>query len=171
LVVHVPDPNHPTTLPEYITKTLLNFGLVNNAPCQHGFQLRVPSNNTPITIPAQNQLILYRISTRLNINIYIFSSRSKPRRFMSPQATCSIGFFHRIDSYQQTSEYLVLAPSNPVHPVTAVTAAPAPSPPQPPTYGSPAAVFRTQRRARKTLLTKLPPISPKEKKQALESAW
>lgn len=169
LVVQVLGPSN-SSLPHYIANTLLNFGVINNAPCQHGFQLRVPNNNTPITIPARSHLLLYRLSALLNTNVYVFSSRAKPRRFVSPNATSSIGFYHRIDSYHQTSEYLVLAPSSHVQPVlTTVASSAAPS--QPGTHASPPATFRTTRRVRKWLVTKLPPISQKEKQQALENAW
>ena len=140
-----------TTLAHFIASSILNFSIQPANPAQRSqFNLNFPASTTfapfSIQIPGRSHLILHYLALHLNLDIYLFSSRAKARRFRSPGANFSIGFFHQIDSYFQTSEYLVLTIAQ--QPLPGPQALPVAAP-QPPTDGSPAATFRTGRRTLK----------------------
>jgi len=131
-----------TSIAHFITSTLLNHTAPNH-PSQHNFQLQLQSQPGSMLIPDKSRLLLRCLAGHYNINIFLFSSRSKARRFTSPNAVHTVGFFHHVDSYFQTSEYLVLTGAQQPLPIQQV-----PAPPQQPGGGAPGsvAVFRTQAR-------------------------
>jgi hypothetical protein len=103
---HVEDEH---SIAQYIASTLLNYSVNNNKPCPVNFCLKI--DDISITIPPKSRLLLYRLSQSLKINIFLFSSRAKVTIYKAESSIASVGFFHNIDSYFQTSEYLVLVPS------------------------------------------------------------
>ena len=103
-------------LSKYIGDTLLNFSLIHQKPCEHGFFLKSPSGDETnlLRVPARSHLLLLCLAEKLQIQVYLFSSRSRSRLFTPRGATASeysIGFFYNVDSYHTTGEYLILAPS------------------------------------------------------------
>ncbi|KAF9081308.1 hypothetical protein BGX27_004988, partial [Mortierella sp. AM989] len=74
------------------------------------FRLRLPEGED-LAIPLRSKLLLQYAAELLNITIYVFSARKKSMCIKTTGATSSISFFHRIDSYFGTSEYLVIIPS------------------------------------------------------------
>ncbi|KAF8951852.1 hypothetical protein BGZ46_003774, partial [Entomortierella lignicola] len=103
----VPDCSDDNTLGHYIAGTLLN----NPLNTQYMFQL-VLSQSQSIAIPLRSKLLLWFLSNKLRVNIYLFSSRSDSICYKCPIAETSIGLFHRIDSFYNVSEYLVLVSSS-----------------------------------------------------------
>lgn len=106
-------PSGDSSLAHYIADTILNYALHKNSlkedtSCPFKFQLQLDSGRV-LEIPVRSRLILLHLSQLLNVNIYMFSARSKSACFMNPSALSSIAFFHRIDSYYGVSEYLVIA--------------------------------------------------------------
>lgn len=129
-----------------IANSLLNYPSTNSKPCPCRFELQIgPDPNSKLAVPSRSHLNLYLLSVRLQIDIYLFSTRSKAISFRQPGATSSIAFLHRVDSYININEYLVLIPSKTSIAVTN-------SIPLPPAsrYVSeiPIATFREQRRTR-----------------------
>jgi hypothetical protein len=133
-------------LAKYLVDTLLNYGLHHEQACNHGFLLRLPAGSPDlyVQIPARSHLLLLALAQRLQIGIYVFSSRSKSLVFEPHAPTYSIGLFHNVDSYHGVGEYLVLAATT--RPVV-LAEAPPPLPPAPQyTTSIPAAVYRTEER-------------------------
>jgi hypothetical protein len=100
-------------LTKYIADTLLNFALINKEPCNHRFCLKVSSDKA-LQLPARSHLLLLFLAEKLEVSIYLFSSRSKSLLFTPCDATKSkqsIGLFYNVDSYHGIGEFLVLAPS------------------------------------------------------------
>src|SRR5207237_3049326 len=58
---------------------------------------------------ACNKLLFLHLSQKLQINIFLFSSRSKSLSYTNTTSKYSIGIFHNIDSFTSTSEYLIIA--------------------------------------------------------------
>ncbi|KAF9985323.1 hypothetical protein BGZ65_011219 [Modicella reniformis] len=79
----------------------------------HKFSLQLdPSPSAEIVdVHARSRLVLWYISKRLGITIYLFSSRSKARLFKAEGSNTSVGLFHHVDSFHGISEYLVLTTS------------------------------------------------------------
>jgi hypothetical protein len=133
-------------LAKYLVDTLLNYGLHHEQPSNHGFFLRIPSRDETATlqIPARSHLLLLALAERLQVAIYVFSSRAKSLLFEPHAPSYSIGLFHNVDSYHGVGEYLVLAATT--RPVI-LAEAPPPLPPAPQyTSSIPAAVYRTEER-------------------------
>jgi hypothetical protein len=113
----VPDCSNDNTLGHYITSTLLNNprntqqGEDGSTSSKYMFQL-VLSQSQSIAIPLRSKLLLWFLSNKLQVNIYLFSSRSDSICYKCPIAESSIGLFHRIDSFYNVSEYLVLISSS-----------------------------------------------------------
>ncbi|KAF9086061.1 hypothetical protein BGX27_003275 [Mortierella sp. AM989] len=126
-----------------IVSTLLD----TNQPCPHKFYLRLGDKPNAVTmeLPTRSRMLLRHLSQILGINIYLFSSRAQSVLFESAAASQSIGIFHRVDSVNNISEYLVLIASPHV-----VVAEQKPAP-QVEQFSSsvPAATFREEKRKRK----------------------
>lgn len=100
------------SLPHFLCASLLNYSLIHQQPCFHKFFLELSAEPAvTIRIPARSHLLLHRLAYCLKIDIYLFSSRKKAILFAAEDAMGSIGLFHRVDSYDQVGEFLVLAPS------------------------------------------------------------
>ncbi|KAI8348549.1 hypothetical protein B0O80DRAFT_180206 [Mortierella sp. GBAus27b] len=107
-------PSPATELAHFITTTLLNFGLRHGSPSSFRFSLLLGEQT--LHIPSRSQLLLLHLSRLLSINIFIFSSRTKPKAYIQSGSKSSVAFFHRIDSFYNTSEFCVLAFARHVNP-------------------------------------------------------
>lgn len=74
---------------------------------------------TPNTSGVQGGPLIRR-AHELGVSIFLFSSRASPRVFEHTSTSPSIGFYHDVSSFENTSEYIVLA----VSPATSPTASP-----------------------------------------------
>ncbi|KAG0301978.1 hypothetical protein BGZ98_007894 [Dissophora globulifera] len=77
-----------------------------------------------IDVP-RRAFLLRELSAQLQLNVYIFSSRRKPKRFIAQGAQTTIVLFHSINSYLGHAEYLVLGVSD--HPIKLQTSRPPPN--------------------------------------------
>jgi hypothetical protein len=103
--------NPPPSLARFIADSLLNYSLRNNGqPCPYSFHLK-PRTGSIVKLPPRSTLVLHYIAYRLNINVFIFSSRANPVRITPPGAKHAVGFLHKIDSFTTASEFLVLGSS------------------------------------------------------------
>lgn len=133
------NPSPSTHLAHHIASTLLNFSIHHGTPSPYEFSLQLAQHS--INIPLRSNLLLLHLSSILRVNIFIFSSRAKPRIYRA-ESLSSIAFFHRVDSFHGTSEYCVLVPSSRIPGRDRV-----PPPPSPPTLQSvEAATFRIGQR-------------------------
>jgi hypothetical protein len=143
-----------TNLAHHIACTLLNFGIHHGAPSPYQFSLQLAQHS--IHIPLRSNLLFAHLSNILCINIFVFSSRAKPRAYTHAKSSSSITFFHRVDSFHGTSEYCVIAPSNHI-PGSDRVLLPTP----PPTFQSPVEVATFRRGLRTNLQsTKKKVVSP-----------
>ncbi|KAF9271926.1 hypothetical protein BGZ68_002894, partial [Mortierella alpina] len=104
-----------------IADTLLNFSTRKRAdkrtyPSPYKPLLRLgPGITSPnFPVPTGSRLLLWCLAQKLHINIFLFSTRSKPHFFGYNGlggTNTSIGFLHHVDSFHGTSEYLVLGHS------------------------------------------------------------
>ncbi|KAG0007535.1 hypothetical protein BGZ80_004560, partial [Entomortierella chlamydospora] len=137
LVVEDPDVKESSSpLAQHIVKSL------QTSPPHFLLQL----DDTTIELP-RSRLLFRRISEVLGINIYVFSSRVRPILFNS-QSDQSIGIFHRADSVNKVSDYVVLIASEHLH---VPELEPFPLEEQEGSYQSqtPAATFRKEERQQK----------------------
>lgn len=155
-------------LAQHIVQDLLNYTIIHHQPRHHGFLIQVHGNAQAIEIPVRSKLLLYRISMRLSVDIFVFSSRTKPFVVRGQGVAGAIGLFHRVDSVMQAGEYLVLGASNPLATIT--RPAPQPALPHPP-YQTKAAVYRAGDRVKSRLFSKLPQITKAKKLQIFREAW
>jgi hypothetical protein len=152
--------------------TLLNYSTKRNKPYPTKFLLKVgtsPHNlESSIVIPPKSHLLLYRLSQSLQVDIFLFSSRAKVKVFKVEGAVGCLGFFHNIDSYYQTSEWLVLIPSR-----QSVVESFEKSPITPFRCDIPAAVFQSEKKtsSRKRKSPELRLQLEEECDRALKRAW
>lgn len=141
-------PSPTTELAHHIAATLLNFSVRHGVPSPYQFMLQI-SGISSIPIPPRSHLCLLYLSHLLRINIFVFSSRAKPKSFLYPESDSSIAFFHRIDRCFGTSEYIVVAPSS------RIPNLPAPLPAPPYVFTSPVgpATFRVDARKTQTRIS------------------
>jgi len=95
----------------YFAKSILN----PSTSCQHiDFNLDLSSEpNSPLLkIPPSSNLLLWHLSQEFNINIFLFSTRSKPIYFEVGDDRPSIGFIRHIDSFNGTSQCIVIGASS-----------------------------------------------------------
>lgn len=113
LVVHIPSPSSaspsvsslPTlSLAQYLVK-FLNDLLSSNEDKHPTHSFSFLSMQEIV----RTKLFFHFIAFFLHVNIFLFSSQSKPHIFRAENATSSIGIVHHVDSYHGTSEYLALA--------------------------------------------------------------
>lgn len=135
-------------LAQYICSTLLNFALHTNTHNSVFFQLSLdPVQSTgTFPIPVRSKLILWHLAHSEDFNIFLFSSRDRPVVFDKGSSNHTVALFHRVDSFRNVSEYLVLVPSSHFVPTT-ITRPPAQRLP-PPASQVPLASFRTLKRSR-----------------------
>lgn len=147
------NPSPCTNLAHHIACTLLNFSIHHGTSSPFVFSLQLAQHS--ISIPLRSNLLFVHLSNILCINIFIFSSRAKPRAYTADSSS-SIAFFHRVDSFHGTSEYCVIAPSSHI-PGSDRVLLPAP----PPTFQSPVEVATFRRGSRTNLQsTKKKVVSP-----------
>jgi hypothetical protein len=121
-----------------------------------------------INIQTRSRLFLWYLSKKLDMTIYLFSSRSKARVFNSEGSGASIGLLHHIDSFSGISEYLVLAKSR-HDPKDVMMIDPRPDP----AFQSPytAASFRSEKRRVNFQVVDRSEITRDDCDRAFQSAW
>ncbi|KAF8946388.1 hypothetical protein BGZ46_005788, partial [Entomortierella lignicola] len=103
------------SLARNISRTLLNASNSTGKPCPYHFKLKGLDSSQlsreQLEIPVPSRLLLHYLSQKLNINIYLFSTKSKPHFFKANGTKTAIGFFHVVDSFLGSSKFLVLTKS------------------------------------------------------------
>ncbi|KAF9409526.1 hypothetical protein BGZ76_005673, partial [Entomortierella beljakovae] len=74
-----------------------------------GYNIHIGSET--LRIPSSSSLLLLYLCQKFNINIFLFSSRSKPILFKAGDDRPSIGYIRHVDSFKGTSQLMVIAPS------------------------------------------------------------
>lgn len=114
LVVKTPLDSSPSSLPiaHYLAESVLNSSKEYKSNLTA--IISDGEESKPFDVP-RRVFLLREVATLLNISIYVFSARRKARRFVRPDATTTIAFFHSIDSYLSHAEYLILGVSDYPH--------------------------------------------------------
>ncbi|KAF9572855.1 hypothetical protein BGW38_008480, partial [Lunasporangiospora selenospora] len=91
------------------TTTAIIQMLSDSTPQPSLFTLLIES--TKVDVPPYSNLHFRCLSSELQVNIFVFSTRKKTKVFRSEGATVSIGIIQHIDSYLGTKQYLALGMS------------------------------------------------------------
>lgn len=158
-----------------IAQTLLNYSTINNKPCPYKFSILLDNqefsdtNEENLAVPTSSRLMLNYLSQVLNINVYLFSSRSKAHLYQVDGAKGSIGFYHWIDSFNGASTFLVLAKSRTLLVQNMVIDDTWQQGEE--QHRHHIAVFREGERKRKSVVTTFDGISKQDCLEALDVAW
>lgn len=162
----------PIDIAHNIAATLLNYSCINQKPDRYKFNFMLDIQPLPddapepIAVPTSSKLILLFLSQRLNINIFLFSSKSKAHLYKVKNAVASIGFFHWVDSIYGTSTFLVLAKTR-LFPLVRTTDD------TPPDYEGeyPKPIFRNTARGQSTGRPRYETVNLEACLDAIEEAW